>query len=136
VCNRVRNLESRLYVVDAGADPRVLRTEYPDTTLYAIVHGVVTFASSAEDLTLTASIDGLDVETIQAMEPLRSGRTQPSGEMSWHALSKDKAFVAEIAFGKRSEPWNRSVSFGPHPTLPPANSPVYREDGQVEINPK
>ena len=135
VCARVRDLESRLYVVDAGADAQVLRQEYPDASAYAIVPGVMTFAAVAEEGPLTVTVSGLDVETIQAIEPLRSGRTRPSGEMSWHVLAKEKAFVAQIAFGHRHEPWNQAVSFGPHSILPPTNSPVYREDSQVEINP-
>jgi hypothetical protein len=120
VCDRVRNLESRLYVIDAGTDPQVLRKEYPDTGVYAIVHGIVTFAGARDDAEPAATIGAMDVETVQATEPLRSHKTKPSGEMSWYVLSKDKSFVAEIAFGRRHEPWNRTVSFGPHPGPLPA----------------
>jgi hypothetical protein len=134
VCDRVRSLESRLYVIDAGTNAEALRKEYPDAALYAVVHGIVTFAAS-EDARLAATIGGMDVETIQATEPLRSGKTAPSGEMRWRVLSKEKSFVAEIAFGHRHEPWNQSVSFGPHPTAPPLGLPIYREDGKIEINP-
>jgi hypothetical protein len=134
VCTDVRNLESRLYVIDAGPNANALRQEYPDTAVYAIVGGIVTFATPSGSR-LTATIGGMDVETIQSIEPLRSRKTAPSGEMQWYALSQAKSFVAEIAFGRRHELWNESVSFGPHPTAPPADLSVYQEGGETEINP-
>lgn len=134
-CDRTRGLESRLYVVDAGPDADVLHREYPDTATYAIVRGIVSFTGSPAGTELTATIGGLDVETIQAIEPLRSGRAKPSGEMNWHLLGKDKSFIAQIAFGHRREPWNQAVSFGPHPSPPAADASAYRDSGRIEVNP-
>jgi hypothetical protein len=135
VCDRVRNLESRLYVVDAGSDADVLRSKYTDRSTYAVVRGTVKFAGIPTDATLSACINGMDVETVQAMEPLRSARSQPAGEMSWHALGGEQPFVAAIAFGHRFEPWNLSVSVDARPKQPPLEPPINLRDGRIEIKP-
>jgi hypothetical protein len=134
VCIRVRDFESRLYVIDAGTDSQALRERYPDTGVYAIARGIVKFSGSRNDVAGSASIGGMEVETVQAVEPLRSAKSS-SGEMSWYQALSGKQFKAEIAFGRRNEPWNISVSAGRDVVPPPPELPMYPNDGRFEIKP-
>jgi hypothetical protein len=134
VCLRVRNSESRLYVIDAGTDANALRQEYPNPGVYAIVHGIVKFNGTRDDVDSPVTIGEIDVETVQAIEPLRSAKNS-SGEMSWYQQLSGKPFTAEIAFGHRDEPWNLSMSFGAHANPPPMELPLSPGDARVEIEP-
>ncbi len=93
---------SRLFVIDAGLDPVVLRGKYPDRTRYAIVHGQVRPAwnngqndSGARGYVGSVSISGINVP--HALRPLLAN--QPGQEK----------FTVGVSFGKRLEPWIASL---------------------------
>jgi hypothetical protein len=122
------------FTSSAGTDFEALRDKYPNTGVYAIVRGTVNFNAARNDVDTSATIGGMDVETVQAVEPLRSAKSSPS-EMSWHQALSGKPFKAEIAFGRRDEPWNLSVSSRADAIPPPPEPPKYPNDGRIEIKP-
>jgi hypothetical protein len=105
---REENSNSRLFAIDAGADARQLRQQYPDKSRYLLLAGTV-----RPDL----------------HHPARGARPQPSGRIASlgitqlhvpHALSASldgqyanpmnkpetaQRFTATIAVGQRLEPW-------------------------------
>ncbi|MDP3815861.1 DUF4824 family protein [Pseudomonas sp.] len=124
---------SRLFVIDAGLDQHRLRTRYPDRQRYAIVRGKVRVAANSE--LLAWSGEGPDPRPQEkrwvwqiggyAEIPVAQSLNLPK---RWHAIfdslplrkaqpdfpyaSKDKVFNAEVAFGRRLEPWIMQLQAG------------------------
>lgn len=105
------NVNSRLFVVDAGLDREMLRVKYPDTRHYSIVHGQiqpkVTNNKEKQPL-MTGYIKDVSAQDINVpfefrdvFEPIQK-KNQRYG-----AAENDKAppFEATVAFGRRLEPW-------------------------------
>lgn len=90
-CGR-EEMQSRLYVVNAGRNLRDLRNMYPDRAHYAIVHGVLKIALDAPSGEVTGYVDGLNIETVRW-----------SGSLAKHS------YKAVVAFGRRLEPWVVSI---------------------------
>jgi hypothetical protein len=100
---------SRLYVVDAGRTVAELRGRYPDRAHFAIVSGVIKLSQDWNVGEVEGYVNGLSVDTVQGVEPLRSATDPATGEMLWHRLQAPHGFDAVIAFGRRLEPWNVSI---------------------------
>ncbi len=100
---------SRLFIVDAGLDRHSLRTRYPDRQRYAIVRGKVrvsTWFKSNWQIGGHADVPG--ARSIQlpqrwhaTFDSLPRRQEQPVRPYA----RQSKVFSAEVAFGKRLEPW-------------------------------
>lgn len=100
---------SRLFVVDAGLDPTVLRERYSDRTRYAIVRGRVGIYVSGEPgrRRVAAASPELDIGQIRVpqsyrtlIEPMRDRRGYRYG-----VSQRPPRFSATVNFGRRLEPW-------------------------------
>jgi hypothetical protein len=121
-----RKTASRLFVVDAGLDQHTLRTRYPDRQRYAIVRGIVNVFIDSDRVAWTG--EGADTRPHNQRWVWRIGGHAdiPVAQniqlpQRWHALfnnsprqpeqpgrpyaSRGKVFSAEVAFGRRLEPW-------------------------------
>ncbi|MBU1331501.1 MAG: DUF4824 family protein [Gammaproteobacteria bacterium] len=112
---------SRLLVVDVGLDPQVLRARYPDRQRYALVHAVVqvqthNLAAESTDpsqpprwtwhLGGTASAPGMQrLNLPQHWHATFAGLPLQEGAPSIDYSSRYKRFSADLAFGRRLEPW-------------------------------
>nr|WP_298166100.1 DUF4824 family protein [uncultured Pseudomonas sp.] len=117
---------SRLFIVDAGLDRHSLRTRYPDRQRYAIMRGKVRVSAHSESIDWTGKgPDNRPQE--QRWRWQLGGHADIPGAHSiqlpqrWHAAFKQlprqqeqpgrpyarqsKVFNAQVAFGKRLEPW-------------------------------
>lgn len=112
---------SRLLVVDVGLDPQVLRARYPDRQRYALVHAVVQVQSN------TVAAESADPSQTPRWTWHLGGTASAPGmqrlnlPQRWHATfanlplqdmapgmsysSHYKRFSADLAFGRRFEPW-------------------------------
>lgn len=97
---------SRLYAVDAGLSAEELRAAYPDRSRYAIVRaaiGAVRYLQDAQGP--YGFIRRVQAGSIHVPFAHRAVFEAVSGSDS----ARTPAFVAELAFGKRFEPWLRQV---------------------------
>ncbi|HEY5292426.1 MAG TPA: DUF4824 family protein [Burkholderiales bacterium] len=103
---------TRLFAVDAGLDIGALRARYPDRARYAIVRGLVRpqLTSHDKEQRLSGYVSGLSVDQINLPVAFR--------QVVGYALQDNRAgrnnmpapYEAEVAFGKRLEPWITAVS--------------------------
>jgi hypothetical protein len=103
---------ARLFLVDAGLDGGSLRAKYPDRARYAIVRGQVRPQLTGRDKEqrLSGYVSGLSVDQINVPIAFR--------QVFENALKNNRAgqyiapapFEADVAFGKRLEPWIKAVS--------------------------
>ncbi|WP_339460334.1 DUF4824 family protein [Pseudomonas sp. EA_105y_Pfl2_R69] len=129
---------SRLLVVDVGVDRQALRARYPDRTRYAIVRGIIQVQVSSVAAEWTGEGDDPRPDHLRWTWQL-GGSAETPGVQSlnlsrrWHARFASlpqqgeqsgvdypgyhKLFSAEVAFGRRLEPWVVALSGRP------ANSP-------------
>lgn len=93
---RMESEETRLYIMDAGADLATLRAKYPDRMRYAIVHAAIRpmFYERKGKQQLSVSVR---LTTASILVPLEHR----------DALERSRSPGADvkIAFGKRLEPW-------------------------------
>ncbi|MBB4862587.1 hypothetical protein HNP46_001431 [Pseudomonas nitritireducens] len=103
--------DTRLLLKDVGLDLQALRARYPDRQRYLIVHGQVRPVSNYYQhiwtLGGTASSVGTDSLNVphQWRERLDRLTTQPHRA----ADGLPHPYVAEVAFGRRLEPWIRRI---------------------------
>lgn len=104
---RERNRNSRLFVVDAGLDPAVLRQKYPDRTRYAVVSGRVRpsyWRAGSDRRPVTGYVSAVNIDDINVpleLRPVFEGR-QPT---RWNSRGGDQpGFAATIVYGRRLEP--------------------------------
>ena len=121
-----QHIASRLFIVDAGLDRHSLRTRYPDRKRYAIARGIVSVFIDSERVEWTG--EGPDTRPHNQRWVWRIGghAEVPVAQniqlpQRWHATFESlprqpdqpdrsyarqgKVFSAEVAFGKRLEPW-------------------------------
>lgn len=106
-----RQTASRLFVVDVGLDAKPLRARYPDRSRHAIVRGSVALSWS-RDKNRAWSADATVAEL--AVSRLHLSRAQvealgPAGRPREHDAVASLPFTAEVAFGRRLEPWVESL---------------------------
>lgn len=136
-----QNRASRLLAVDVGLDQQVLRARYPDRARYAIVRSIIEVQASSVATDWTGEGDDPRPDNQRWTWQL-GGFAETPGVQSlnlpqrWHATfdslpqqaeqpgvdysNYQKLFTAEVAFGRRLEPWfvdlsAREVS-APQPT--------------------
>lgn len=93
-----RDKSSRLFVIDAGLDVQQLRARYPDRARYAIVRGlvqpsVIREGDDERQYRLGGMIGGVHADKINVPLEFRE------------VLGRDAPFTADVAFGRRLEPW-------------------------------
>lgn len=102
---------SRLFIVDAGLDRHDLRTRYPDRQRYAIMRGKVRVYSHKGlgwrwQIGGHADIPGArSIQLPQRWHATFSNLPQKQEQPGRPYASRGKVFSAEVAFGKRLEPW-------------------------------
>lgn len=112
---------SRLLVVDMGPDPEALRMRYPDRQRYALVHAVVEVQTQNVPVEPadaspgtrwvwqvggTASAPGMQrLNLPQHWHATFASLPQQDVEPGMDYSSQYKRFTAELAFGRRLEPW-------------------------------
>jgi hypothetical protein len=109
---------SRLFPIDAGADPAVLRQRYPDRSRYAIVMAEMKVRFSADDerrvygsivSLLTAQLHvPLSVQSPLADLPQRKYRSRydsPLELRDWQPR-----YSVTVNWGKRFEPWIETIA--------------------------
>lgn len=109
-----RERASRLFAIDAGRDAAVLRQRYPDVRRHAIVQGRVRpwVSRLPERTVMSGTLSALAVSDITVPHALRGG---------FHGLDRAKlengkgSFEAEVAWGRRFEPWIGAVRAQPAP---------------------
>ena len=109
---RERIAASRLFAVDAGLDPRRLRGLYGNRTRYMIARGLVIPRYHYEDKKREAAgyILNLSIENINV--PLRYRKVLeglPDKKPSQPDGFSGPRFAVELAYGRRFEPWIRSL---------------------------
>jgi Domain of unknown function (DUF4824) len=103
--------KSRLFAVDAGRDPRLLRKKYSDRSRYVITKGVVRVISYYnKEKQVLGSITKLSVATLHV--PLSQRKTFDSilaqHTLTFNAIHPPR-YEVKLAFGSRFEPWILSV---------------------------
>ncbi len=101
---REEHSNSRLFVVDAGLDARLLRQKYPDRSRFLLLRGTVrpTLRDRGQTTQATGYISRLSISRIHVPHalrgPLESARAvgEPGG---------GDRFSADILVGQRLEPW-------------------------------
>lgn len=100
--------DSRLFAIDAGLDPAVLRARYPDRSRYALMHGRVHLGAwYAGDMQPSATLDELSAGAVNVPLPMRRAITTED------RYAGAEPFAATLAIGKRLEPY--LVSLEPRP---------------------
>ena len=103
---------SRLFVVDAGLDIGLLRSKYPDRAHYAIIHGQVRpqIIGLNKDKRLSAHISSSGVSQINVPFAFRQMFESLLQSNQTGARKQSAQYEANVAFGKRLEPWLTAVS--------------------------
>lgn len=97
---------SRLFAVDAGLSAEELRATYPDRNRHAIVRGEIEPVHYLQEANGPHGfIRRVQAASIHVPFAYRAGFEHASSA----AFAQTPAFVAELAFGKRFEPWLRQV---------------------------
>ena len=112
---RERIAGSRLFVVDAGLNPRQLRGQYPDRTRFIITKGKVNYRynysgdGKEKKQEITGYVSGLSVANIHVPLQYR----QKFDFIREHSKSRGKndstRYQVELAYGHRFEPWLVSI---------------------------
>jgi len=103
--------DSRLFAVDAGLDREALRRKYPDRHRYAFVPALVGFTPvwEAEKFIAQGRINRLLGEGINVPLPLARKLGAPAYDNQDNSMPSNR-FVAQLAFGRRLEPWLLDIS--------------------------
>ena len=103
--------DSRLFAVDAGLDREALRRKYPDRQRYALVPALVGYTPSweAEKFIAQGRINRLLNESINVPLPLARKLGVPA-DRNLAGEAPAIRFDAQIAFGRRLEPWLVAIS--------------------------
>jgi hypothetical protein len=98
---------SRLLFKDVGLDQAALRQRYPDRQRYLIVQGRVRPISQLHEhiWTLGGTASALGLDAINVPHHWRERLDEITAQPNRAADSRAQPFVAEVAFGRRLEPW-------------------------------
>ena len=110
---------SRLFVIDAGTDAEGLRSKYPDRTRYLITKGIVTpyhdYCDGNAPRRLAGRISRLGTENIHLPLEYASSLESFKKVKTNGGCGGRSCFEAEFFFGKRLEPWIKSLKETPCP---------------------
>lgn len=98
---------TRLLLKDVGLDLQALRARYPDRQRYLIVSGRVRPISLLHEhiWTLGGTASSLGVDSINVPHHWRERLERITTQPNRAADERAQPFVAEVAFGRRLEPW-------------------------------
>lgn len=98
---------SRLLLKDVGLDLQTLRARYPDRQRYLIVHGRVRPISLLHEhiWTLGGTASALGIDSLNVPHRWRERLDQITAQPHRAADERAQPFTAEVAFGRRLEPW-------------------------------
>jgi hypothetical protein len=106
---REKKSASRLFAVDAGLDPQVLRQHYTDRSRIVICKGVVAFyySPSLEGSSgLEAYIESINASSLHVPKPW----SKTLADLSYRRSTGDKPrYQVQLVYGSRYEPWVESV---------------------------
>lgn len=110
--DRLKNSASRLYAIDAGLDPGVLREQYEDTSRYIIAGGLLRlnytgFRNSPEPY--RGHISQIDVTRIHVPLQHREVLDKLSARRYPRDFNSTPRYQVELAYGNRYEPWLRGA---------------------------
>lgn len=99
--------DSRLLLKDVGLDLQALRARYPDRQRYLIIHGRVRPISLLHEhiWTLGGTASALGVESLNVPHHWRERLERITTQPNRAADEQAQPFIAEVAFGRRLEPW-------------------------------
>lgn len=105
-----RDTRSRLFVIDAGTDPTLLRARYPDPARHLIASGVVGVTVVHQPKSAppfySGIIHSIDIDRIHVparFHPMIGTRTtRPAAE-------PDRRYQVELVYGRRHQPWVETV---------------------------
>ncbi len=112
---RLKQSETRLFVIDASLDRNALRDKYADRSRYIIVKGQVRMRVSYDDdkkeAIISGYIKGLNVNQINIpkeyrlnIDPLLTGNSTRYND------NDPPGYAVKVAWGQRLEPWVLEVS--------------------------
>ena len=111
--DREKNVNSRLFVVDAGLDAAALRAKYSDRARFAIARGVVQPAGgwTRAERPHSGYVSELGIDTINVPLELRAVFDGAVPEAAADPHSQPRArYEARLSYGKRLEPWLASAT--------------------------
>lgn len=99
--------DTRLLLKDVGLDLQALRTQYPDRQRYLIIHGRVRPISNYYQhiWTLGGTASDIGSDSINVPYQWRERLDEITQQSHRTAEGLPQPFVAEVAFGRRLEPW-------------------------------
>lgn len=99
--------DTRLLLKDVGLDLQTLRARYPDRQRYLIVHGQVRPVSNYYQhiWTLGGTASSIGTDSLNVPYQWRERLDQITAQPHRAADGRAQPFVAEVAFGRRLEPW-------------------------------
>ena len=112
-----RSMKSRLFAIDAGVDPKILREKYKDRTRFIIAKGLVRPVSRyyEERKEVDGYITQLSIESIHV--PLKYRKifdtifAQDKLKKKHREVPHSPRYEIELAYGSRFEPWIVSVKY-------------------------
>jgi hypothetical protein len=101
-----RERQTRLFVVDAGLEPAILRKKFQDRNRYAIARGQIrtVWQGDTGNFKLTGAISELSVSSINVPFELRSV-FEGAGEYDEDKKKSRVQYQVDVSFGQRFEPW-------------------------------
>ena len=106
-----RITKSRLFAVDAGLDPRILRGKYNDRTRFIIAKGVVEpgYVFRSKEKEVTGHIKGLSVAALHV--PLNQRKVLDTflTQNRRKDAFQPPQYEVKLAYGSRFEPWIVSI---------------------------
>ncbi|MFH1981863.1 MAG: DUF4824 family protein [Pseudomonadota bacterium] len=103
-----RESESRLFAIDAGLNPQILREKYEDRTRFVIVRGLVEpdYSYDKARKTLLGHISRLSVGNIFVpLDFRKTFETIAGGNTSRRENPDASRYEVTLAYGSRLEPW-------------------------------
>ncbi|MDF3863213.1 DUF4824 family protein [Pseudomonas denitrificans (nom. rej.)] len=103
--------DTRLLLKDVGLDLQALRAQYPDRQRYLIIHGRVRPISNYYQhiWTLGGTASDIGSDSINVPYQWRERLDEITAQPQRTADGLPRPFVAEVAFGRRLEPWIERV---------------------------
>lgn len=103
---------SRLFAIDAGADADALRVRHADRSRHLIVRGMVrpSVSQVGDQVIVSGWLDSLSISRMSVPHPLRHVVLGVDRSMAGDAVA---VFEADVAWGRRYEPWVKAIRVAP-----------------------
>ena len=112
-----RLTESRLFLIDVGLDPDMLRQRYTDRRQYALLRGTVKVWSSCQGSNKKQYQAGTVHLHNESINVPVAWRQQLANLLPEYYGNASQPFSAEVSFGKRLEPWLSDVRIADEPSI-------------------